>query len=143
MKTKNKLIVILLNCFFPVFIGGLIYIGYRTSSLLMFKWFEIIGLEKTVELIRFLTFKNLPDIIIFSLPNALWMYSFIFSILYVWKDSQSNNKYFWISIVIFIGIGSEIGQFFKLIPGIFDYYDFVTILISILLAFYFERRLIK
>jgi hypothetical protein len=60
-----------LYCFIPLFIGGIIYIGYRTESLLMFEWFKFIGLIKIVVLFRTVTIQiYMPDFVVYSLPNG-------------------------------------------------------------------------
>ena len=82
-------------------IGGLIYILFRTDSLVMFKWFAALSLDKPIEYLRdsTLTVKNhLPDWFLFSLPDGLWIFSYI---------------------------TFELGQLFNIVPGTFDAIDLI------------------
>ena len=61
----------------PVIVGGLIYLTYRTDSLLMLGWFNNIGLSDTVDFLRsnqHLQNLTIPNWIKFSLPDALWLF---------------------------------------------------------------------
>jgi hypothetical protein len=131
----------------PVCVGGIIYIIFRPESLLMFRWFNFLGISSLIYNLRSslyikqITIPFYYQPLIYSLPNALWLFSFVFSILYVWKDSKSKIKYFWILLICFIGIGGEIGQALKFIPGVFDITDSGLSIIAIMSANFIFRRL--
>jgi hypothetical protein len=61
--------------------------------------------------------------VIYSLPNGLWVYSFVYSISLIWIHEKHIIKYFWITLVLILAIGSEIGQGIGFVPGTFDYID--------------------
>lgn len=121
-------------CVLPLLVGGILYLGFRTNSLLMFKWFKIIGLESLI-----IKFRDLvsPAIIskwvIYSLPNGLWSFSFIFFILFFTEDLSRTRK-LWLVIVISIIVGCELLQKLKLIRGTFDIFDLTTNIFFITLA---------
>ncbi|WP_241080666.1 hypothetical protein [Natranaerofaba carboxydovora] len=47
---------------FPLIIGGLIYIGFRPDTLLMFSWFQFLGIDSVVFVLRdYLSQFDLPS----------------------------------------------------------------------------------
>ena len=108
-------------------IGGLIYILFRTDSLVMFKWFAALSLDKPIEYLRdsTLPFKDqLPDWFLFSLPDGLWIFSYITLTLMIWGKVNKQNL-FWIFFIPFIAVSSELGQLFNIVPGTFDAIDLI------------------
>jgi hypothetical protein len=128
----------------PVFLGGLIYLTYRANTLLMFDWFKFIGLT---DLIFFLRTDNqlqnlsIPNWITFSLPDALWLFSFTYIILLIWDFKITRQSVLWIFLAPIVGLFSEIGQLVGIIPGTFDKVDLILLLLSTALPFYFVSNL--
>jgi len=120
----------------PLLVGGLIYILWRTDSLLMFHWFDSIGIDNTIKVARgFTGIFNLPQWIIFSLPDALWVFAFTNMMIIIWNHEISRQSFFWIISAPFIGIFSEIGQALGFVPGTYDSVDLLFILIASALPF--------
>lgn len=125
--------------FLPVFLGGLIYLTYRADTLLMFNWLKFIGFT---ELVNFLRTNNqlqnltIPHWVKFSLPDALWLYSFTYTILLLWDFKITRQSVLWIFLAPTVGIFSEIGQLIRIIPGTFDSTDLLLLLLSASLPFY-------
>lgn len=120
----------------PLIIGGLIYISFRSLSLRLFSWFEILGINSFSSSIRNLAnpFKNdLPPWIYFSLPDGLWIYSFSSALLIFWNNDFQKLKY-WLFIPFISGILIEILQQFKLFPGTFDFLDLLFSTLGLLLS---------
>lgn len=133
---KVKLIII--HCIIPIMIGGLLYIFFRSTSIRMFKWFDFLGLENIIQLIRSSLYNvksNIPNWIYFSLPDGLWVYSFTSAILIYWDTNQERAR-IWLLIPFFSGILSEILQYFSLFPGTFDYLDLCFSLFCIFLSIF-------
>jgi hypothetical protein len=89
MFLKNTKKLFLIHVLTPLFIGGLLYTLFRTTTLRMFKWFSIIGIDDFICLLRRLTlgYKNyIPKWSYFSLPDGLWVYSFTSAILICWNN---------------------------------------------------------
>ncbi len=134
---KIKTLIFLINSIVPVSLGGLIYVIWRPKSLIMFHWFSALRLNIIVDVIRAISNQrhNLPsDWIIYSLPSGLWIYSFTFCLTYLWSDSKSKFRLIWIMIGPILGIGSEIMQRLKLIPGTYDVMDIVVYTIFSIMA---------
>ena len=123
-------------------VGGLIYVGWRAESLLMFRWFDFLKLSPTVEVMRRWSVDYpLPDWIKFSLPDGLWIASYLFIMEAVWngeKSLWSDTFLWWVPIV---AVGSEILQFFSVVPGTFDVVDLVCYLCAIVLFLLYRHWL--
>ncbi len=127
---------ILFTVLLPLFSGGMIYIFFRTNRLLMFRWFENIGLGKIINTVRESSgHGNLPGWIIYSLPDALWIFSFTSFMLIIWQHKFSAESIPWLFVAPAIGVFSEIGQAFHFLRGAFDMTDFILILIASILPF--------
>ncbi len=123
----------------PVFLGGIIYLTYRVDTLLMFNWFKWIGFT---DLVNFLRTNNqlqnltIPNWVKFSLPDALWLFSFTYIILLIWDFKITRHSVLWILLTPTVGFFSEIGQLIGIIPGTFDKVDLLLLLLSTVLPFY-------
>ena len=127
---------IILTVIFPLLIGGLTYILFRADSLLMFRWFDSIGFGESIKTVRHLIgHSKLPAWTIYSLPDALWLFSFTSFMLIIWRDKFSTQSIFWIFIAPTVGLLSEIGQAFHFVRGTFDATDLALILIASTLPF--------
>jgi len=121
-----------------LFAGSIIYILFRVSSLKMFSWSETLGTNITSNRLRgrsLLIIEHLPDWLLYSLPDGLWVFSYICLMLGIWKKSVSRQNIFWIGIVPFIAIGSEIAQLFGTVQGTFDITDIFCYALGFLLPF--------
>lgn len=118
MNARNRIyeIVVSIAC---LFIGGAIYLVFRTKSLLMFSWFDSLGLSKLIDSARrCFSEVNLPYFVKYCLPNALWIISYILIV-----DALipiNNHRLFWTMVLPGIAIVCELLQICNLIPGTFD-----------------------
>lgn len=120
----------------PVIVGGLIYLTYRTDSLLMFSWFEKVQLKGAVDWLRsnnHLQNLKIPHWVKFSLPDALWLFSFTYMILLLWDFTINKQSIGWILLAPIVGLSSEVGQLIKIIPGTFDIVDLLLLLLAAIL----------
>ena len=137
-----QICVIFKNVMFPLLIGGLIYIFFRSYSLKMFIWFEAFGLSNIIKETRIdlLPMKAyLPKWIYFSLPDGLWIYSFTSALIIYWEGEFDRLKY-WLLIPFFIGIVFEVFQAFTLFKGTFDILDLLFSLSGFLLSLYILKN---
>lgn len=112
-----------IHCITPLFIGGVFYILFRSNTLNMFNWFEILGIDQIIKDLRgsFLSLKPIiPEWIIYSLPNGLWVYSFTSGILIIWGKLLT----FWLIVPLLTGVLVEFAQLFHFFPGTYDIIDF-------------------
>lgn len=121
-------------------IGGLIYIIWRKDTLLMFSWFNKIGISSEINMIRneykdFYFF--IPKWVIMSLPNALWFNCGLLFLSIIWQNND-EEKIIWFVILFIIALGIEIGQLFHIISGVYDKNDMFLILGVMLFTIIFE-----
>lgn len=145
MKTNNKTIndrwFWALNFWVPLTIGSLIYLFYRPTTLLVFKWLNFTPVLKNyIIYLRPMVFIPLNDFIIYSIPTGLWSYSAQVTILKVWEKDHNNYKLLWILIFIVMIYFSELGQLIGLIRGTFDIKDLCVLLLSTCLAIFFTSE---
>lgn len=120
---------------FVLFIcGGLIYILFRTESLVMFQWFKAFKLLDFINYIRQgIGVCITSDFIRFCLPDGLWLLSYLILMDAVWGNTHNLWSFFFYAILPFIAICSEILQYFSLLSGTFDLGDIVAYLCSLFL----------
>ena len=126
----------MIHVFSPLIVGGGIYISFRSMSLRLFEWFEIIELKTTISFIRNIIhpFKNeLPTWTYYSLPDGLWVYSFSSALIILWGDQFKFGKY-WLIIPLLFGAFIELAQKIKIFPGTFDIIDFTFSIMALALS---------
>lgn len=65
----------------------------------------------------------LPECLIYSLPDALWMLSLSTLIHTIWKDESTKSLLIWSLLTPIIAFSWEMAQGLKLIKGTFDWID--------------------
>lgn len=121
-------------------IGSAIYVCFRTRTLLMFRWFDVIGLNFPITMLRAYAKPlrpNLADWVLYSAPFALWVFSYLLFIRIIWANKSSLERHFWFWSVPLGSIGIEFGQGLRIVPGTFDINDLVTIVAGTLVALIF------
>lgn len=109
---------------------------YRPITLMVFDWLKFIKLYDFVLNVRSFLYsskESIPNWVIFSFPDGLWIYSLTFAICVIW-DGYKNNSLFWILIIVILGVGGEIGQLFNVIQGTFDLSDLLFYFLGLLFA---------
>jgi hypothetical protein len=112
---------------FPIILGCLIYMIFRSTNILLFEWFNNLGLLSIAMDIRI--FFNEDNIIVSNfitqnLPDGLWVFSFTSSFFLIW-GGYSHHKISYFYIPITLALISEFGQFFGFVVGTFDYLDVI------------------
>lgn len=115
-------------------LGGSVYLLFRPKTLLMFKWIESLGLSEYVDRLRGLVSGiTLNHITLYSLPDGLWLASYI---IVVNTIVSKNNKYyllFWSLLLPFIAVIFELLQIPGIIPGIFDVFDLICYIVPLII----------
>ena len=115
-------------------LGGLIYVRYRSESLLMFDWFQNLGLGDLVKSIRMnATNSELFGWVKFNMPAGLWLLAYMFMIDSVWGKEKNYVYLYFLYILPFLAITSELMQISGLLPGTFDVMDLFCYVFAILL----------
>lgn len=119
----------LLAQLFSLLSGSLIYLCFRSSNLLMFKWIEWLNLNNALEKMRVFAQQNIKienDWILYSLPDGLWMFSLTTNLLYVWGNTVNQLNFKWIVIMPILAILSEFSQKYTIIAGTYDSNDLLA-----------------
>ena len=107
-------------------LGGLVYISFRQDTLKMFSWFDRVNLSGVISELRLFTLPltdHLPNWFLYSLPDGLWLFSYLSVLLVVWDNTISKQNIHWLLLVPAVAVFSEIGQLFGVVPGTFDIFD--------------------
>ncbi|MCK5215926.1 MAG: hypothetical protein KAR05_11320 [Candidatus Omnitrophica bacterium] len=141
---KKKLIQILIHVLVPIFIGSLIYLMFRNSSLLVFNWIDFCGAKPFIFAARnnvLILRKYIPDFFLYSLPDGIWVYSCTFALLIIWKNCLNNlYGFFWIFIPLLCSLGAEFLQLFGMVEGTFCLFDITAYISFFCLALYFNKE---
>lgn len=111
---------------------------FRPTSLLMFHWFDAVGMTTSISIIR--TWVDgideyMPTWAVYSLPFALWVSSYLLFVKGIWWNSTSRFRYVWFWCIPVIAIAAEFAQKISIISGHFDRVDLVTIVLGTLFGF--------
>jgi len=135
---RRKTVFYSAHVLLPILLGGMIYILCRKSSLLMFAWYDRVGLGRVLEICREAaepSRESVPRWFLYSLPGGLWVYSMTAFMSLVWRDAQASfQKSAWVSVALVLGVGSEFLQVLQVVPGTFDPVDLVLYCFSGILA---------
>jgi hypothetical protein len=130
---------ILVHILLPILIGGLIYILWRKPTLLIFLWYDFVGLDGIVAQLRSSTqtyYTFLPEWFLFCLPDGLWVYAMTSFMAGLWVGSPKPYSLFWISLAPSLAIGSELGQLLGFVQGTYETADIMFYLAGFILAIF-------
>jgi hypothetical protein len=132
MSLTHRLTVHVLT---PLLVGGGIYIAWRSTSLLMFRWFEVLGFGPVVTAVRAAACdpSRVPDFVRFTVPDGAWVYAFTACLAIIWTRPAP-----WVALPVALGVGGELGQAAGIVPGVFDARDMAVMTAGAALAAYFN-----
>jgi hypothetical protein len=122
---------------FVFLLGGLIYVLFRTESIRFFDYLTYVELDKPLSIIRSITLpmnQFIPEWVIYSLPDGLWLFSFSLVINKIWTKEDKIQFWFWMLLFPSTAFIWEIGQASHFINGTFDWAD-LTVYSIILIYF--------
>lgn len=116
-------------------VGELIYLLYRPLTIIMFKPFELSGTMSFVYTLRktslFPPYEGVPEWIVYSLPDGLWLLSFFFLMEYIWYGETSHKKYVFTIFISIMIVVWEVLQYIGIMPGTWDKKDLLAYLFAI------------
>jgi hypothetical protein len=130
MSWSNRLF---LNVFLPLLLGVAIYLAFRPSHLRVFEWVTAVGADQIINDYRTILSHIralLPAWIIYSLPNAFWVYSFVSFMLLVWEDANVSFSRLFLLVPSILAVLMEFGQKFNYLVGTFDIADLSFALVA-------------
>lgn len=145
MKTKivYKILWMLLSLV-CIAAGGLIYLVFRTRTLVMFHFIPNDLIMKLNHLYEYSCANfQIPNFIIYNLPTSLWTTSYIILMQLILENNVGLNRFLWIYLLPMLLCFTEIFQLFSFIPGTFDILDvcsyIVPMIISLLIDIRYEK----
>ena len=126
--------------FISLALGVLLYLFYRPLTLKYIDWLDNII---PVEVIRNLQHSVYPsrdylsNFLIFSLPDGLWVFSYVSFMRAIWFESSNRIRFVWFALIPVIAIGSEMIQKLGILQGTYDLYDALAYLFCAFLPFTF------
>ena len=126
-----------------ILLGGVIYIAFRSSSIILFKWIDYIVLIDPVENLRIVTLpykEYLSEWFLYSLPDGLWMFSYSCIVLVIWKRKITKYSLLWLLSLPMISILFEVLQYYNYFNGTFDIVDIFFFLMGSLLPILINEK---
>jgi hypothetical protein len=125
----KKLFFATVACFFLV-TGGLVYLCFRPTTILLFRWLDRLGFDYSI-------FQNVqvrpPAFVIYNLPNVLFMLFGYFVVFVIWDNNKINHLFYTLLITV-LSIVYE--------AATLDIEDIIAIVItSIVYSFIYNRYL--
>ena len=114
-----------LHVLLPTAVGTCVYVGWRLTNLLVFRWIEYCGLQSLV--IR--PTISLPEWLLYLLPDGCWVYAITSWMMLIWKRFTAWT---WVGVVL--AVGAEYGQLLGLVQGTYDTLDVVFYVGAFILA---------
>ena len=124
-----------------LFLGGMVYLVYRTRNLLMFSFLssDFISILDSTKTIVNLPNNTFTSFVVYSFPAALWTISYIIVMRLVCADMSKIARALWIYSLPTLLCFVEFLQILPVISGTFDIIDvlcyitpiFVSLLIDI------------
>ena len=122
-----------------ILLGGLIYISFRPTSLLLFHTLDRMGLMLLVADWRMWVAAFRPsDFVLYSLPGGLWAASYILIVLSLLNSAPTGLRLTVACSIPLAGIVSELMQGWGMLPGVFDLTDLVCYTLPMLLLIIYE-----
>lgn len=116
-----------------LFAGGMVYVLFRPTSLLLFYWLDAIGLLEYVNEIRSSITILLPQWVEYSLPDGLWVFSYSLCVGFIWSFDVKRCLPFLLLLPL-VSVVDECLQLFRLVPGTFDLCDLYAYLLASILG---------
>lgn len=115
-------------------IGGIIYLGWRSGNLIMFQLLEKWGMSNLLNSIRNIsTDFSLFSWVKYSVPDGLWLFSYMFLIDIIWQNHKSILYYIFLWSLPVVAIMSELLQYVAIVPGTFDIIDLVCYVSAVII----------
>ena len=104
--------------------GGLIYLLYRPTTLLLFRIIDATGLASQVGLWRTAVQPcSLSDFTVYCLPNGLWAGAYVLAIDSACASRPAATRMTWAAVIPALGVISELLQTVGIVPGTPDWGD--------------------
>lgn len=119
---------------FSIALGMTIYLLFRHTTTSLYLLATKLGFSESIDNVRdYVSFLHFPAWFIYSLPDGLWMFSFVLLMMSIWDFRLTGPGKVWIYLSILLGITFEIFQAFVSRLGFFDWIDMIFIILGAVL----------
>ena len=120
--------------FLSLTLGGAIYIGFRSTDLVLYRFLNKLGLKQALIDFRIICSSiDLPEWVRYSLPDGLWLAAYLLVMNLIWRNHHSYLYYYLIYLMPALAILTEIGQYIGYCPGTFDSVDLICYIIPLII----------
>lgn len=121
--------------------GGFLYAIFRSDGAYMFNWFGNIGMVDYIYNLRdSIGAYPIESWVRYNLPASLWLLAYLFAIAAIWTGHKTSRWfYFFVWLMTFMALATEILQLFEIIPGTFDVTDVLSYAIVTLVFFIINK----
>ncbi|MDQ7831663.1 MAG: hypothetical protein RDU30_08020 [Desulfovibrionaceae bacterium] len=150
MKAHGPLVrgPVLILAFLSLAMGGMWYMALRQSPPVFVDFLADIGFAGWLAAFRqtFASFReSIPDVLLYSMPNALWSFSYTLIMMDIWWRDTSRARFFWLATIPVVVFGWEGLQYSRLAPGTGCFEDLIFSLLGLAAGFfmivYWKRRI--
>jgi hypothetical protein len=113
--------------------GALIYVVYGTDTLMINKVLRTIHLGGLIDSTRQFAPASLASLRN-QVPDGLWVFAGTCFLLNMWQG-KSSVGHVWAITPLFLGLTGELGQLIHRVPGTFDWWDVVSMLVGYILGY--------
>lgn len=113
--------------------GGLVYVLFRPTTLLLFHVAEGLGLADTIAQWRQAAAPHCPaPFTVYTLPAGLWALSYVLIVAPLAQGLPTLRRWAAVSFIPLLGAVSEVLQAPAIVPGTFDWADLALYLLPLM-----------
>ena len=142
----NKLLLAYISAFVLLASGGMVYVAFRPSNLLLIVVLKALGAGDALDALKSsLQGLEVPDFVVYSLPAALWSAAYILAMEALWhgRGVSLGFRMVWVSLVPVMGVVSELMQAYGMLPGVFDWMDLMCYVLPFLVYTVYGFRCVQ
>lgn len=135
MVVQSQVVKYFFHTIIPLMLGSAIYLFLRDKQEIAFSFMHFLS--------NVPQFSIAPDWLKYNLPDALWFYAFLSTIIFIWNGKISSQCLLWLSVATSLVVLSEIFQFLAVIPGTFDWKDLLAYTVAAIASTVHFRNMLK
>ena len=140
MSDIRKLIILSI---LSILFGGFIYVAFRSDSIILFSWIDYIGFTELIDNLRLKTLPykdGVPDWVLYSLPDGLWLFSFSSAVMVIWEGEITRYSLILLLSMLILVISLEVLQCYNIIDGTFDIIDIIFFIFGAVLPVWVFKK---
>ena len=126
-----------------ILFGGFIYVAFRSDSIVLFSWIDYIGFAEPIDNLRLKTLPykdGVPDWVLYSLPDGLWLFSFSSAVMVIWEMEITRYSLILLLSILILVISLEALQYYNIINGTFDIIDVIFFIFGAVLPMWVFKK---